>query len=199
MGCLCSLLWARAYLSDRASETLLDENATGVYQILDKLSHYLVRFTEVIASVLFIVLLSVVSLAVIDRFVLHFGIFWTEELARFLFIWLGFLTGAIMVRRRGHFSVPYLIDKLLDDRKKQYLDILITCMMLGLMVVLVVYGVKLAEFARYQISPALRISMSYVYYSVPVCGLMMIFFWITHLYHSLRNLEQSRNKPKRAS
>lgn len=157
------------------------------------MSHYLARFIEIVAVVVFSALILSVFLAVSDRFMFHIGFFWTEELARFLFVWLGFLTAAIMVHRRGHFAVPYFVDKLLGERSKQVLDIIISCMMLALMVVLVIYGVKLAEFAKLQISPALRIPMRYVYYSVPVSMLMIVFFWATQIYRSVMKLKGGNN------
>ncbi len=162
--------------------------------VLERMSNFLVRFMEIISVVLFAALLISVFLAVCDRFLFHIGLFWTEELARFLFVWLGSLTAAIMVQRRGHFAVPFLIEKLLDERSKQILDIVISAMMFALMVLLLVYGIIYAEFARYQISPALRIGMCYVYYSVPTGALMMIIFWIAQIFHDVLKLKRCNKR-----
>lgn len=159
--------------------------------MLDKLSRYAIRFLEVVSVLLFFSLLVSVCLAVIDRFLLHVGFFWTEELARFLFIWLGSLTAAIMVYHRGHFAVPYVIDKILKGRSKQLLDLLISLIMIVLMIVLLIYGIKFAEFGRAQVSPALRISMAVVYYSVPVGSVAMIFFWAIQIIAGIKTLFKS--------
>ena len=159
--------------------------------MIERISNFMVRIMEIVSIALFAVLLLSVFLAVCDRFLFHIGLFWTEELARFLFVWLGSLTAAIMVQRRGHFAVPFLIEKLLSERGKQILDIAISAMMLALMVLLLVYGIIYAEFARYQMSPALRIGMCYVYYSVPTGALMMIIFWTAHIFHDVLKLKKS--------
>jgi len=160
-----------------------------ILRVLTRVSNLLSRFTEIVSIVLFSVLITCVFLAVCDRFLLHIGLFWTEELARFLFVWLGSLTAAIMVQRRGHFAVPFLVDKLLGERGKQILNIVISVIMLALMVLLLVYGIIYAEFGRYQMSPALRIGMWYVYYSVPTGAALMILFWTAQIINDVLKMK----------
>ena len=164
--------------------------------MINRISNFLSRLTEIVSMVLFSVLIISVFLAVSDRFLIHRGLFWTEELARFLFVWLGSLTAAIMVQRRGHFAVSVLTEKLLDERGRQILDIVISVIMLALMVLLLVYGIIYAEFARYQTSPALRIGMCYVYYSVPTGASLMILFWIAHIIDGVAKLKGSGKSPE---
>jgi TRAP-type C4-dicarboxylate transport system permease small subunit len=159
--------------------------------VINRISNLLCRFTEIVSMVLFSVLIISVFLAVSDRFLIHRGLFWTEELARFLFVWLGSLTAAIMVQRRGHFAVSFLTEKFLDEQGRQILDIVISVFMLALMVLLLVYGIIYAEFARYQMSPALRIGMCYVYYSVPTGAALMILFWTAHIIDGVLKLKGS--------
>ena len=102
--------------------------------MINRIANILCRYTEIVSMVLFSVLIISVFLAVLDRFLIHQGLFWTEELARFLFVWLGSLTAAIMVQRRGHFAVSFLTEKFLDEHGRQILDIVISVIILALMV-----------------------------------------------------------------
>ena len=159
--------------------------------MLTRISNFLSRFTEIVSIIIFSILFISVFLTVCDRFLFHIGFFWTEELARFLFVWLGSLAAAIMVQRRGHFAVPFLIEKLLGEQNRQILNILISVIMLALMVLLLVYGIIYAEFGRHQISPALRIGMCYVYYSVPTGASLMILFFSAQIINDVLKLRGS--------
>ena len=52
--------------------------------------------------------LVVVSLQVFYRFVLELPFVWSEEAARYLFVWAAFLGAAVAIGRREHFSITLL-------------------------------------------------------------------------------------------
>lgn len=157
---------------------------------LEKFSEYVLRVTEIITSFITAIILITIILAVGDRFLFHIGLFWSQELARYLYIWMAFLAGAVMVQRRGHFTVRYFVDRFFGEVSKQILDIMMTCLMILLMVVLLVYGVKFAEFGRFQYSAALVISMSCVYWALPVGVSLMLFFWLIQLLRRIAELRE---------
>ncbi len=153
--------------------------------MLDRIAQYLTRLTRMISIGLFMILLFCIFLAVFDRFLLHIGFFWTEELARFIFIWLCFLTAAIIVQRREHFAVPFL-DMWLSPKGQRVKEFITSGIMVGVMGIILVYGIKLAEAVRFQTSPALGLSMNYVYYAGPVTAVLMIIFFIGQLIHIVK-------------
>ena len=149
---------------------------------------------EVFATVVFSLLTLSVFLMVLDRFILHIGYPWTEELARFSFIWMGFLGAAIRVQNKGHFNSPYFVDKFLGNRSREILEIVITLLLIGMMAFVSVYAIKFALFTSPQISTTLRISMFYVNLSLPIGGAMMVIFWIIDLYCNVMKLKGSNEK-----
>ena len=157
--------------------------------MLDRIAQYLTRLSRIISIGLFMILLFCIFLAVFDRFLLHIGFFWTEELARFIFIWLCFLTAAIIVQRREHFAVPFL-DMWLSLKGQRIKEMVIAGVMVGVMVLILVYGVKLAEFVKLQTSPALGISMKYVYYAAPATSVLMIIFFVGQFLGALKKPKQ---------
>lgn len=61
--------------------------------------------------ILFVLLLSVATLQVFMRYVARFPLPWTEELARFLLIWVTFLGAASVTRRKIHITVEIFSQK----------------------------------------------------------------------------------------
>ncbi|NGP45395.1 TRAP transporter small permease [Bacillaceae bacterium SIJ1] len=63
-------------------------------------------------SVIMIILVSMVSLVffnVVLRYVFDSGITWSEELARYLFVWVVFLGAVVATKEKGHLGVDLLV------------------------------------------------------------------------------------------
>lgn len=116
-------------------------------------------------------------LQVVMRYVFNSPLAWSEELARYLFIWLTFLGAALAYRLRAHIAVDILAEYL--DRRvgvvpARVLRGAIRGVVLLFLIALLVGGVTLVQETTGQITPGLRISMAWVYLAIPVGCLIMI-------------------------
>lgn len=136
---------------------------------------------KIIGSVL-VVLLSVITLDVLwgvfTRYVMGNQASWSEELARFLLIWIGILGAAYASGQRMHLSIDLLGPKL--EQKKQrrlqrFIDLIIIIFALA---VLVIGGLRLLYITQAlgQLSPALKVPMSLIYSVLPISGFLVIFY-----------------------
>jgi TRAP-type C4-dicarboxylate transport system permease small subunit len=164
--------------------------------MMSRIVGYLDKFIKTISIILFVVLLLTIFLAVFDRFILHIGIFWTEELARILFVWLGFLMSSLMIYRAGHFKVTYLIDTFLGKLPKKSINIINEVVLLLLMVFLMYYSTILAYKVESQITPGLRISMSYLYASVPISSAFAFIFQLHRIAAVIKNGDEENETLK---
>ena len=97
---------------------------------------------------------------------------WTEELARFLQVWLVLLASPVCVRRGMHLAVDYLTPRLPPGaRVAARVGVLLISAVFCL--ALAFFGIRLLAVAGFQTSPALGISMVWPYLAVPVSGLLM--------------------------
>lgn len=117
-----------------------------------------------------------VFLGVADRYVLSLGYYWTEELARFLLIWCSLLGAAIGVERRLHFAVFYFTERFFPGRARVAVTIVVVATSSVALLIMLVKGYELAAGASDQLSPALRVPMSWVFAAVPVSALLMLYF-----------------------
>src|SRR3990167_4028643 len=86
---------------------------------LRMIQRFLVQLLEIVAGICLISMVTVVSIGVLDRFLLQVGLPWPEEAARFLLIWLSFLSAALAVTTKGHYVVDLLYRKLFPDVRRQ--------------------------------------------------------------------------------
>lgn len=126
---------------------------------------------DVAAMALLTGVVAVTVVGVLDRFLLGFGLAWTEELARFLLVWTSFVAAAVATRHGHHFKVEF-ISRRFGKAGAQAIALL--CLLISLAVCW--YGLRLTIFFNSQTSPALGLPMSVVYASVPVSFAMISFY-----------------------
>lgn len=113
------------------------------------------------------------SLQVFTRYVLNSALFWTEESARFAFIWATMCGAAIGVKSQSHAAVDFLCNRL-TGRWKTFNTLLVNVMILAVGILLLTTGANLTSLVAKQLSPAIRIPMSYVYGAIPVGALAIV-------------------------
>lgn len=120
---------------------------------------------------------------VITRYLLGAQASWSEELARFLLIWIGILGGAYAAGQKMHIAIELLKPSLSSkgqDKLRLVIDVLV---LLFAVCVLVIGGFRLIyiTYTLGQLSAALRIPMSIVYSVVPFSGIIVILYKILEM------------------
>ena len=148
----------------------------GFHSALDRMLSVLLAF--LMAGAPFNVVWQIAS-----RYGLGDPSLWTDELARYLLVWLGILGAAAALGRNAHLAV----DILPRDLSGRFLvPLRVGCdLLVGVFAasVLVFGGSRLVKmsFDLGQSSPAMGIPMGFVYGVIPMAGLLMVFFSV----HSL--------------
>jgi len=136
------------------------------------------RLLSVALTVLMAALVLDVLWQVFTRFVLRSPSSYTEELARYLLIWVGLLGSALATGRNRHLAVDLLPGRL-RGRSRIRLELVIqSIVFLFALTALVLGGSRLVFVTFYlgQTSAALQTSIGYVYLVVPLSGLFIMFY-----------------------
>ncbi|UJF18260.1 TRAP transporter small permease [Vibrio sp. SS-MA-C1-2] len=126
------------------------------------------------------VLVACVVWQVFSRYVLNAPSTSTDEVARFLFIWVGLMGAAYTLGQKRHLAIDLLAMKL-EDKPAQHakLKVIINVISFFFAGVIMVYGggsLMLKTLATGQVSPALGIEMGFVYAAIPLSGLFMLIY-----------------------
>ena len=100
---------------------------------------------------------------------------WTEEMARFLFIWMVMLGAMIGVRDGTHFDVDVWPE--LKPRANALLRIVSMVFVLVFALVFVWYGIKFVQFGWNQTSELADLPMTYIFVAWPLTGLTWLLFF----------------------
>ena len=118
------------------------------------------------------VMTVVVFLQVLYRYIFAQPLQWSEELARYLFVWLSILGATLAVQKKGHFGLDFFY-KMVSNRFQRIMRIPLYLLMGIVVFVILSQGIILVQKTALQDSPAMGISMSWAYASLPVGGALM--------------------------
>jgi TRAP-type transport system small permease protein len=126
------------------------------------------------------ILIVPVTLQMVARFTAFIPAWiWTEEMARFLFIWMVMLGAMVGVRDGTHFDVDVWPE--LGARANALLRIFSMLFVLIFALVFVWYGVKFVQFGWNQTSELADMPMTYIFISWPLTGLTWLLFGFERL------------------
>jgi TRAP-type C4-dicarboxylate transport system permease small subunit len=154
---------------------------------MERISYIANRIAEIAIIITVSIMAVVVFVEVIFRYVLHFPLFWTEEFARYCLVWSSLLGAGVALKRGEHIAVTFLTDKFpkgIRIETSLVVQIFIACFL----VIIFWGGFCLVLITRHQLSPAMRIPMSWPYMSVPIGSLIMLVHEITFICLRLKEM-----------
>lgn len=137
---------------------------------------YLMAANSGALMVLLAAMAAIIFANVVLRYTTSQSIEWAEEVARYLMVWLTFLGAGPVLRYGGHIAVENLQDSM-PAPWAQALRGLIAFLLFVFFAFIVYAGVVYVDRAQYQMTPTTQISMSWVYASMPVGGLLLLAHW----------------------
>lgn len=148
-----------------------------IIRILDKRAE---EMGAVIALALMVVL---VFIQVVFRYVLNSSLSWSEELARFLHIWMIWLAASYAVRKNEHIRVE-IVKNLFSTKWRKVIDFVAILLWLGFAVFFATQGFEMVMtvLERGQKAAATRIPMWIVYTAIPLGGSLMSIRLIQRIY-----------------
>lgn len=132
------------------------------------------NFEEKLLVILLIVTVTLTFIQVVMRYIFHNSLAWSEELARYLFLYLIWIGAAYAVKREQHLRIEIILNRIPKEKLKAF-ENFIYFIWLGFSVFLFISSLNMTMdvFASGQLSPAMRIPMGYAYISIPLgTGLM---------------------------
>lgn len=147
--------------------------------------HYLRTFLDrtilIFCGFALLALVVTVTWQVFSRYVLNDPSSFTDELSRYLMIWLGLLGASYLFGKRGHLAITLLADNI-PHKMNRILQLFINLLVLSF-VSLAMFkgGIALIGRTTQQLSPALQIPMAYVYFILPLAGSLIILYLILNI------------------
>lgn len=150
------------------------------------------KFEESILIISLIITVILIFIQVIMRYVFKNSLSWSEELARYIFLYQIWIGASYAVKRASHLRIE-IIKARLTPRNKIVFDTFALLIWLSFSIFLASKSFVLTAiiFQRGQLSPAMRISMGYAYASVPIGSGLMSLRLAQQIYYNIRKLQKT--------
>ncbi|WP_293748326.1 TRAP transporter small permease [uncultured Paraglaciecola sp.] len=122
---------------------------------------------------------------VISRFILKDPASVTEELSRFILIWVGILGSAYAYRKKSHLGFNLIVDRQTKATRRMLLTIVEVLVITFSALALIVGGKELVIITLDldQISASLGIRMGFIYTVLPISGALFVFYSLINIYN----------------
>lgn len=132
------------------------------------------NFEKFVSILLMSVSTIVIFIQVIMRYIFRNSLVWSEELARYCFIWLIFIAASYGCKKRAQIKIEAAL-KLFPEKARPYVVILGDLLVLVLAAYIFCSGISSVQFQiTYQkVSPAMGLPM-WIVYMAPVSGFGLI-------------------------
>jgi TRAP-type transport system small permease protein len=119
---------------------------------------------------------------------------WTEEAARFCFVWIVMIGSMIAVRDSAHFDVD-LLPAPRSERERGFARLVVHLAMALLAVVFLWFGVSFARFGLRQYSEMSGINMLSIYIAFPLAGATWLLFLSSKIADDVKRLFAANQLP----
>lgn len=137
------------------------------------------RIVEALLILGSVIIVSTVTVEVVLRYIFGQSLIFTEELSRYLMVWIIFLGSAIAIRDGSHIKITALV-KYFSPKIQQVLSIIAYTLTTVFLVIISIEGIKILPQQLYQMCITMDISLFYFYLAIPTGSVLMIIFLIPH-------------------
>ena len=120
-----------------------------------------------------------VFLQIVFRYVFNIPLGWSEEVARFSFVWVSFFGASALMRVQEHINVNVFVDRFPPRLRA---GAVLAANLCGLICVyfFLIGGIALTTNEWSQLAPAMQIPMGWVYLVIPVSAGLMAILMVIH-------------------
>ncbi|MBD8014616.1 TRAP transporter small permease [Planococcus wigleyi] len=129
--------------------------------------------TENFTMILLVIMVLLVFFQIVSRAMFSTSFSWTNELARYMMVWLAFLGGGIAFQHNAHIGIEAIVERF-SVRWQKFIQLAVMVICISFFIILIVTGLEFTTSSMTQSSPALNIPMGLVYLALPISGILQI-------------------------
>lgn len=129
-----------------------------------------------------------VTWQVLSRYIFQNPSSFTDELSRYMLIWLGMLGAAYVAGQNQHLAIDIVLRKL-EGKAKMKLQILINLLIMVFAIAAMILGGSNLVYITYllgQKSATLQIPLAYIYSIIPASGILVLYYQVAGIFHLIK-------------
>ncbi len=151
----------------------------------------IMKVLEIICMILLALAVVFVTMQIIFRYFLSAPLGWTEQSARFCFIWIVMMGIPIMFHRKCEISFDFLREKL-PDGQRRILILFFETLGIFFCVLYFIYGVSLFQRTGKRMTSGLAIPLNCLYVAQPVSAVLTILVFVNRMTETIHEKKGER-------
>ncbi len=147
---------------------------------------------ELSLCLILVAIVGVTFIQVLFRYIFHLSLAWSEELARYLFVWLAALASAYAFKTKSHFALRFLVNRFGENLQKM-IGTFVAFVVSTFLAIFVWKAVEFTVSMANQVAPSTQMSMAVPYSSAIVGGVLMLYYVLRNWWSDIRKKEKVDN------
>lgn len=143
------------------------------------------NFEEIIGSILFIVMLIVLSVQTLSHQGFGSPLVWSEELSKLLFIYAGYIGVVASIKDNSHVAIDVLLTKLPPNVRK-WVERFNQVLIIAALIAVFIISIPIVQNQTHLKIVSLNLSMVYLYIALPILSFLMIYRQVEYLIKNWR-------------
>ena len=143
---------------------------------------------ELSLCMILVAIVVVTFVQVLFRYIFHLSLAWSEELARYLFLWLASLASAYAFKTRSHFALRFIVNRF-GKKLQNTMGSLVSLIVVLFLAIFIWKAVAFTASMANQVAPSTQMSMAVPYSSAVVGGILMLFYVLRNWWSDIHKKE----------
>ena len=153
----------------------------------DRLLEWITTGVKTVMLVMTCAIFFITTITVFTRYLLNFVPSWSEEVPRYLLVWITYLGAALAVKFKEHISLDVFFN-LMPLRARQVGHILLNGLIAVVGTIMVVYGIALVSQFKDDLMESIPVTNFWLYLVMPISGTLMLLFIIQDTWKAILGL-----------
>lgn len=156
-----------------------------------KVTNILDKAENIVLVSMFVAMVLIIFVQVIMRYVFKNSLSWSEELGKFIFVWISWIGIAIGQKRGEHIRITLVVDRL-PFKAQQFLILISDLIVIAICAITTYYSISLVGSQAGTRFAGIKISMAWGYLSVAVGCILMIIRCIVSSIESIKLMSEGK-------
>ncbi len=113
---------------------------------------------------------------------------WSEEFARYTMVFLTYIGASVGVKYKSHISVE-AVTGMLPHKLQLMVEVLIDILLMAVFYILIRYGMRVVMITMKQQSPAMKVKMGYMYFSLVIGAVFMLVHTVNNIVSDIKRVK----------
>ncbi|WP_331774976.1 TRAP transporter small permease [Sulfurospirillum sp. 1612] len=148
-----------------------------ISQIISRINTIIDKQISLLVVALMILLSILLSVSVFYRYVLNDSIYWSNEVARYMLVYIVFLGATMAHKHKSHIRIDIILGAL-SHKNKKYIEMLIGGLFIFFWILVLMGSLKLLPLFLMQKTATLEIPFAYPFAALPLSACIWILYCI---------------------